>query len=82
MLLHLVHSHTMFSDFAELRAVTALFDVGRWGMQKIGSVGPKNLQGAKNWAIRQYEPVGRSLEDLRRVAVFANGPNPDLPNVG
>ena len=57
--------HTMFSDFAELRAVTSLFDVGRWGMQKIGGVGPKNLQGAKNWAIRQYEPVARSLEDLR-----------------
>ena len=48
--------------------MTMLFDVGRWGMQKIGEVGPKNLQGAKNWAIRQYEPVGRSLEDLRRVA--------------
>lgn len=60
--------HTMFSDMKELRAVTALFDVGRWGMQKIGVVGPKNLQGAKNWAIRQYEPVARSLEDLRRVA--------------
>ncbi|MCP4729410.1 MAG: hypothetical protein GY872_04965 [Roseibacillus sp.] len=60
--------HTMFSDFAELRAVTSLFDVGRWGMQKIGAVGPKNLQGAKNWAIRQFEPVTRSLEDLRRVA--------------
>ena len=60
--------HTMFSDFKELRAVTALFDVGRWGMQKIGVVGPMNLQGAKNWAIRQFEPVGRNLEELRHKA--------------
>lgn len=56
---------TMFSKYSELRAITALMDVGRWGMQSIGKVGAKNLQGAKNWALREYEPVAASLQQLR-----------------
>ena len=56
---------TMFSKLKELRAITSMFDVGRWGMQQIGTAGPKNLQGAKNWALREFEPVAAVAQRLR-----------------
>ena len=59
---------TMFAKLKELRAITSMFDVGRWGMQKVGTAGPKNLQGAKNWALREFEPVAAVAERLRRKA--------------
>lgn len=61
-------NETLFSRFAELRAITSLFDASKFGMSRIGKTGPKTLQGAKNWALREYEPVASALQRLRTKA--------------
>ena len=57
---------TVFSKFKEMRGMSVLFGAHQYGLRRIGGKpGPRNLQGAKNWALREVAPVENALHHLR-----------------
>ena len=59
--------HTVLSKYRELRGMSALFGAHNYGLRKIGGKPqPKNLQGAKHWALREFTPVANALKILQQ----------------
>ena len=59
--------HTIFSKFREMRAMSHLFGAHQYGLSRIGGKpAPRNITGAKNWALREFTPVANSLRALQQ----------------